>query len=178
MKNLVIFFCDINGTIDGIKKNSRIDYQEFNILLKKLKEKDEADILLFSLVSSEKKDIVFKYSNTLHSHLDNKITMGKQFYDIGYLEENKPNPSIIGKVWQILSYLDELKKTYQIKKIYLADDTEMNLNLVLELLEHENQEKFESIIPIYRDGLCEVNDIILAKFFVTTKMKTIQKNKV
>lgn len=175
MKNLVIFFCDINGTIDGFKRNSNTDYQEFNFLLKKLKEKDKADILLFSLVSSEKMDIISKYSYTLCSYLDDKITMGKQFYDAGYLESNKSNSSAIGKVWQILNYLDELKRVYQIKRIYLADDIRLTPELIFELLEHDHREKFEPIIPINKDGLAEVNSIITTKFFATTKIKNLQK---
>lgn len=175
MKKLVIFFCDISGTIDGGKKNYPIDYREFNVLLRKLKEKDEADILLFSLVSSDNKDVVTRYNNTLCSYLDDKITMGKQFYDMGYIEADRSNSAVIGKVWQILNYLNELKETYQIKRIYLADDIKLTPEVLTELLGQENQEKFEPIIPIHKDGLSEVNDMILTKFFVSTNGKAMQK---
>ncbi|MGM9834552.1 MAG: hypothetical protein ACI31M_02075 [Bacilli bacterium] len=175
MKKLVIFFCDINGTIDGFKKNSKVDYQEFNFLLKELKEKNQADILLFSLVSNEKKEIVSEYNNIMCSFLDERITIGKQFCDVGYLESNRFSYSIKGKIWQMINYINELKNIYYIQKIYLADDTEMNSNILLELLEFENMEKFESIVPRNMEGLSELNSLIKTNMFSTTKKKTLQK---
>lgn len=160
MKNIIIFFCDINGTIDGVLKNSYNDYKKFSELLITLQKEKGADNILFSLVSTENKHIVYQQSTTISKILDKSIIMGKQFFENGYIQNDITNPSTIGKIYQMITYLEELSKTYIINKIYLADDSEMIHEMLSDILEIKNIHSLESIIPANKTGLSEVNDII------------------
>lgn len=44
MKNIVLFFCDITGTIIGKEKNLVSDYQNFHELLLNIKDKEKQKI--------------------------------------------------------------------------------------------------------------------------------------
>lgn len=170
MENLIIFFCDINGTIDGISKNYYDDYIKFNELLIKLKQSDNADQILFSLVSSENENIVYKKANTINKYLDKSIIMGKHFFENGYIEYNRSTTTIIGKIWQINTYLEELQLKYNINKVYLADDSKIIHEMLTEILEDKNIKTLESIIPDKKNGLNEINSIISNKYIKTKKL--------
>lgn len=60
MKKIICIFCDITGTIIGKRKNSNEDYKNFINIINDIRKYDEADYLIFSLISSDSKDVVLE----------------------------------------------------------------------------------------------------------------------
>lgn len=70
MKRIVIFFSDIMGTILGSIPNQPEDYYKFNELLSKIREKEDADKIIFSLISTDIKEAV----SSMHNHMSHFIS--------------------------------------------------------------------------------------------------------
>lgn len=162
MKKIIIFFCDIRGTIIGNEQNSITDYQFFNNLLLEIKNLEQVDYIIFSLISSDNNIIVSNEQNILNNYFNNNIIFGKQFFDNGYIIDNAIyNDNKKGKIEQILNYTKELEQKYIVAKIYYADDCEFFHDILNELIFYENQNNlFKSIIPKEHIGLKELNLII------------------
>lgn len=125
MKKIIIFLCDTAGTIIGSEQNSNNDYQIFNNLLLEVKVLEQVDYIIFSLISSDNNIVVSEEQNILSNYFNNCIIFGKQFFDNGYIIDNKIyNDNKKGKIEQILAYTKELEQKYMITKIYYADDCE------------------------------------------------------
>ena len=58
MEKTILFFCDIHGTLEGKLGNKKEDYLKFNHLLNLMSSCNDNCKILFSLVSTEKEDIV------------------------------------------------------------------------------------------------------------------------
>lgn len=173
--NYMLFFCDIVGTITGID-----DYKTLKEKLEQLRNLYNCDKIIFSLVSSEKRTVVYNYMMKLVESCNrkDKIIFGKQFYDIGYIDfENKEilEGSIYsGKVGQIVKYCKELSKNYNFNLVCYADDNanelieellcETNKNSEVKVLVPNNNKKFNSIISTETpeiEGLYECMDILI-----------------
>lgn len=166
MENVACFFCDIMGTIIGNKKIEDCDYQEFNNILTELKKEIYVDFIIFSLISTDSKDVVFFQQNILKKHLDQSVYFGKQFFENGYINNRKViYQNMLGKPLQISKYIEELDEKYSIKKIYYADDCKIYHEILSFFAEDSNwNQKLCSIIPSENNGLIEVNQLVKTKY--------------
>lgn len=161
MEKVILFLCDICGTINGKLFNSDEDYSELNKLLNLISEKNENCKIIFTLVSSENVDTVKENLNELKKHLKNNVHFDKQFYENGYILENNHIETISGKMHQITEYIEEQNKKFKIIKIYYADDSTLLQSYVSEYFEYKEVNiPLISIIPNERLGLKELNKLI------------------
>lgn len=121
---VLLFFCDIEGTLTDKRIDANYDVLFKNI--NEMKELYECDISVFSLLSMNDFDDVFKWYQKINDN-DNVI-FGKQFYDNGYFEninglikinENIKDKSKLG---YMKKYIEELSKNHEIKMLCYADD--------------------------------------------------------
>lgn len=176
MKKIIVFFCDIAGTIIGSERNSNNDYQIFNDLLLEIKALEQVDYIVFSLISSDNNIIVNKEQSILSNYFNDCIILGKQFFDNGYIIDNKIyNDNKKGKIEQILTYTKELEQKYMITKIYYADDCEFSHYILNSLAYAKNcNDLFKSIIPKKHIGLKELN-IIINDNILSNELHNIKK---
>lgn len=81
MKKISIFFCDIRGTIHGSnQKNTLNDYQLFSKQIDKLKEQEDNDEFLFSLISSDKMEFIQEQCQILAATLGQNVRLGYQIW--------------------------------------------------------------------------------------------------
>lgn len=157
MKNIVLFFCDLTGTIIGREENSIIDYQRFYQLLLNIQNTEQVENLIFSLVSSDVHKIINNHTNIFKEFFSEPIILGKQFFDNGYIINNKIYSTNQSKIEQILTYINELNKKFNIIKIYYADDCEFFHIILNEII---NNDILTSIIPQKKQGLRELNNLL------------------
>lgn len=158
----VIYCSDIRGTILGSQENKIEDYQKFNELLKEIKTREDADELVFSLISTDNQETVKSIQNLIHPYIKETATLGRQYFENGYYTERqtvleeKPK----GKVIQLIEYVNDLKKEEEEISVYYADDTEM-YHFMAELLAKNNGWSSElfSIKPTGL-GLEETNQLL------------------
>lgn len=163
MRNKVLcFFCDIQETIVGENPNQSIDYQNFSDILDNLKCVFGVDYVIFSLISSDSMESVFKEKDILEPYFSSGIIMGKQFFGNGYIDGDtiyycKGNLKSI----RIATYIKELSQRYLIEDVFYADDCQL-YHEVLGLLTKKNASypKIHSIIPKTNSGLIEVNELL------------------
>lgn len=162
MNKAVIFFCDITGTINGNIENSIEDYKHFVSLLTTIREENETENMIFSLVSTDNPEIIQKEISLLKNFFTESITIGKQFFENGYIEECQEIPFVKGKPFQILNYIKELQNKYEIIKVYFADDTQIYHEILFELAEcfQFPTDQIISIIPKNNQGLSKLNELI------------------
>lgn len=158
-----IFFIDITGTILGNVPNSEEDYNKLNILLRRIKEFDDTDEIIFSLISTDNIETIRSIQNLLIPYIGNTVTFGRQFFENGYYTENYViRETESGKIIQMCEYLKSLcNNSDEITSVYFADDVEMYhlmFSLVSESESWEN--KIHSIIPIKKSGLNETNHLL------------------
>lgn len=166
MEKVACFFCDITGTIIGNKKNENSDYQIFNNILAELKQKTYVDFIIFSLISTDSKEVVFNQQNILKQYLDKPVYFGKQFFENGYINNHEiVYQEILGKPLQIYKYIKELEEKYFIHEIYYVDDCEIYHEILSFYAKVNNwNEKLYSIIPSENNGLTEVNKLLKFKY--------------
>lgn len=156
-----IFFCDIRGTIEGRVKNKLSDYEKFNELILKIKEKNNSDFIIFSLISSDNVEYIKQNYEYLNEHFSDSITFGKQFFDEGYIDGKTVITGDNGKCNQIINYLNELSESYYIDNIILADDLSFLHEMLYMISEDFSwKNKISSIIPTQGSGLSEINHLI------------------
>lgn len=163
MKKVVIYFSDIVGTIFGKAENTDEVYQMFNELLASIKKHEDADEIVFSLISSDNQSFVENTQNTISPFIDGTVVYGKQFFGDGYYQNGEiiKTGSFSGKVPQIANYINELSATDEVVAVYYADDTIMYQELLNMLAKKCNwSEKLTSIIPKQNIGLAEVNSLL------------------
>ena len=156
MNKLVLFFCDIQGTLIGNKINEENDYVLFNQELNKI-----GDKIVFSVVSTESNETVARYLNILSNYFTDNIIFGRQYYEDGYIENNNVFDVCAGKCSQIMDYINDLSKTYEIDKVYYAEDNKFICEMVGECINliYPNIE-YQGIIPSKLNGLKELNILI------------------
>ena len=163
MEKITVFFCDIIGTFKGKTGNEGVDYNELMAFIENLRcfiENNNSDKLIFSFITSDCADLVFKESEFFRLHIDNKqITLGRQYFEGGYIEDGIIYKAPKTKPEQIIEYIETLKTKYNISMVYYADDAEYN-HTILEALYNE---PFESFIPEKRIGIAELNELINKK---------------
>lgn len=171
MEKIICFFCDIRGTLKGCNKNSDLDYKNFTANLLKLMEKFEANYLLISIISTDKYDIVNNTKKELQDKLNSSVFLfNRIFFENGYIVDNKINYKDASKPNQIIEFLDELEKKFDIKSIIYADDCEIFHEIVDSLAEEKNyHSKIISIIPQKKEGLSELNDLLESKILKKEK---------
>ena len=169
MKNTICFFCDISGTLNGTEKNKEVDYQNLNKNLQLLMNKFNADCLLFSLVSSDNYHSVNDTMKKIRESLDSPILLRKQFFDKGYILDNEPYYHSSCKTDQIMGFLAEAEKDFNIKSIIYADDCTIFHDILTILAEEKYH--ITSIIPQNNEGLCELNKLL--ETFIQQKGKTL-----
>lgn len=106
------------------------DYGLLNDLLLSFKDKENVPVLIFSLVSGDTLFNVIKEKNILKEYFDSSIKLYKQFYEWGYIEDEFVYEIISGKLAQIIYYIQELNKDYDIKRIYFIDDSELLIEII------------------------------------------------
>lgn len=127
MKKIVIFFSDIMGTILGSVPNQVEDYHKFNELLMAIKEKEGADEIIFSLISTDNREFVSFIHNQIRDFIGNSVVFGRQFFGNGYYTENETiiSEKNLGKAPQIQDYIQNLGEENEIVSVYYADDVEI-----------------------------------------------------
>ena len=159
MNKIVLFFCDIQGTLIGNNINEENDYVIFRDNLSIM-----GDNVLFSLVSTETKEIVSHYLDILSNYFSNNIIIGRQYYENGYIYNNKSFEGVSGKCSQIIEYITELSKIYDIDKVYFADDNKFICEMVGKCINLVNSNiYYQAIVPSKLDGLKELNTLIKDK---------------
>ncbi len=160
---IICFFCDIMGTILGKGENDMSQYQKFSELLAKLKEKEDADYIVFSLISSDGIEVIAQMQDILYSYIGETVVFGKQFFGDGYFTiDGKVTKTSPGKIMQIIEYVKELEGRYKVGKVYYADDCKI-FHDMLSCLEDKLSFKIRSIIPQQNEGIFEVNQILEAQ---------------
>ena len=172
MKKAICFFCDISGTLNGTNKNNDIDYQNLNSNLLLLMKKYEAEYLFFSLVSSDKYNIVNDVKEELEKQLNSPILFKKQFFENGYILDDKTHYKQSCKTEQMMGFLDEIEKEFDIQSIIYADDCEIFHDMIGLLTEEKSyHHKIISITPQKKEGLSELNQLLESK--ITQKEKIL-----
>lgn len=162
MKKIAIFFSDIIGTIKGFVPNKPVDYYQFNQLLETIRQKEEVEEVILSLISADDIKLVIDMQKELESYIKKPIVFGHQFFENGcYNETETIYTEIVGRIKQIVDYIHLLSKEYDITAIYYVDDS-LLYHEILELFAEEDAwiDKLQSIRPKNNLGLSEVNSLI------------------
>lgn len=162
MKKTVVYFSDIIGTILGRKANSEEDYKKFNDLLATIKQNEQADEIIFSLISTDDAKFVFNVQNMIFPFINQTVSFGKQFFGNGYyigkkIVEREPS----AKAMDITQYIQELSQDYEITSVYYAEDTSMHQEMLAFLAESDGwNQQLVCITPNGGLGLFEVNQLL------------------
>lgn len=158
MQKLILFFCDLHGTLIGNINNTEEDYIKFNSLLNSL---SLSNNVIFSMISTENQETINYYQQLLKKYLNNNVILGRQFYEDGYIYKDEAFNHQVGKCVQVLGFIEELSKTYDITKIYFADDNDFNQEMIKEIISLKYPNIiFKSIIPKLLNGLSELNKLV------------------
>ncbi len=136
-KGVTMFFCDIYGTIDGGFSDG--DLRKFASLLKKIKEENSSDYLLFGMLSTENSDIVDYYEKQLSKYFDSELIVMKKFPDAEALRE--------AKISCALYYIKHVKKKYDINGIYCVDDLVILQDMFKVILKKVEGIDLNTVIP-------------------------------
>lgn len=174
MEHISIFLCDLYGTYKVDNKKVDInELEKFLINLDTLRKQNNSSKLLFSFVSTENAEIIKNETNILKCmNKNDDIVLGKQFFEHGFIYQDKVYcEEVIGKVFQIKEYLEELNDKYIIDKVYFADDNRFLHYLLNELLLDTTNIQF--LLPTKSLGLKELNEI-LSSLVSENKIKRIK----
>lgn len=112
MDNIIIIFLDIVGTFDSINNRDKL-IKEFLFNLKKLKEKDKANKIIISFISTGSIDMILEYVSEIKKYINEDIILGEQFaYDKKMTNYSKPcivTDYIRCKSEKIIDYIIDLK---------------------------------------------------------------------
>ena len=121
-RKIVLFMCDIMGTIDRAEGS---DYIELAQKLQLLKAKNGADEIIFSLITGdENQNYLLHYVNKIVPFLEEYgIEIGKQFMQNSYYDNDIFTHYFkTSKIDKIIDYADELKSENELLSIYYVDD--------------------------------------------------------
>lgn len=176
MKKISIYFSDIFGTISGTVPNTEEDYKKLMQLLEKLKTLDGSATIAFSLISSDNQETVMAEKAKIESFSSDSITFGRQFFDLGYHHHDQVTlqDKFSGKSFQMIEYIDDLQKYYDIASIYYADDVEIYQQM-MEVASSNRpwSSKLHFITPRLGTGLSETN--LLLESTLEEKEKQLSK---
>ena len=117
--------------------------------------------VMFSIFSSETAKTVQEKKDTLLKYFDSSIIYAKNYFESGCICENG-NVIIknkIGKIFQIVEFINEMLEKYDIEKMYYIDDCSSYHDFLKVLLE-DIDIQVEHIIPKEKNGLKEVNELL------------------
>lgn len=121
---VLLFFCDIEGTLTG--NNDTLNYEVLFSKINEMKKLYKCDECIFSLLSMNRFLDVLKWFNKIKKNSD--IKFGRQFYDEGYFEVIDGDVFLNEKVKDktklgyMKNYIEELNAKYEIKMLCYADD--------------------------------------------------------
>lgn len=179
MEKVLCFLCDTYGILDGKTSNTLEDYQKFADTLLQLKEVHEVDSIIFSFLSEDSYESVQEASKLVSDFFDSSITLGKQFFEDGFIEQWRVQVLPRGKFGQLIGYLDEVRSQYDIKGIYYTDSLESSHDMISFLIsENDWKEPFYSIMSRKQGGLSEVNQLLQEQINKKEKVfhKEVRKN--
>ena len=161
MRHITLFFCDINNTFLGSKKNNEEDIKKFIINLKNIKDKNKSQDLFFIFASEETPEEIKKIESYFSSFIiDSSLEIIK---NIGKDDL---------KTMNIIYIIKEMHYKYYIDEVYFADDCDIYHEILKELLLTNNIDiKINSIITKY-GGMVELNES-LENFLKLVKVKNI-----
>jgi len=175
-KGKVMFFCDIMNTID---RGTALDFNELGLKLVGLKEKHEAEDIVFSLITGDsEEEYLMQYFDNVNEYLNLPgIVFGKQFMRDKYflMNEGFENYFKHNKIDKIIDYTNELKKESDIVAVYYVDDNPTYATdsikdafgdtyyhaLSIEDNKNFNGENITSTIARNINGVLEVMDVYL-----------------
>lgn len=135
-ENIMILFCDVVGTYEFSKDKMHDDnVKKMTKVLDSLAAKLNCDKIIFSFISDEEglygeKLLAKELENLASLNQSNILTLGKQFYGNGYLDDNKVFERENNlKCKTIEQYVNELNNKYNIIKVIYADDADFYINL-------------------------------------------------
>ena len=161
MEKIIVFFCDIYGTIKGNVNNLEEDYLELNNILNSISKQNNDSKILFVLVSTETEETVKYFYKTLIKYFDNNILFGRQFHEKGYLINDSSIEIMNGKCNSMIDYMKEIAKWLDITKVYYIDDSPFLQEMLQECTKFNFPNVIvESIIPTKGYGLSEVNQLL------------------
>lgn len=162
MKKAVVYFSDIMGTILGRQENKEEDYRKFSDLLSTIKESEQADEVIFSIISTDNIEFVSNVHGMVSPFIDQTVTYGKQFFGNGYYTEDKVvEQDPLMKSVEITQYIKDLSQEYEIVSVYYAEDTSMYQEMLSFLAESDGwDQQLVCITPTENIGLAEVNQLL------------------
>lgn len=152
LEDITLFFCDIYGTIDS--GFSLDECKEFATLLEELIVVNGSKYLMFAMASTEDEQVVDDYEEKITKYFENNIKILPKLPDNHILNE--------AKVSFIINYIKYILKSYNIKEIYLADDSLYNHMILEEVLKSLTNVDLVSIMPKTNENRLEyINNSIL-----------------
>ena len=141
-----VFFCDIVGTFNGYEENIKLRKEKIKILVDKLIELSDNQILYFNFISGDNYLFVKRYIDEIQEYIkDTNIILDTNYcYNQIYKNNTLYNNPYLCKWEQIYSYVED---NPNINRIYFAEDSIINLQMTEELLneEHKNIELIQFI---------------------------------
>lgn len=174
MVKTILIFCDITGTIYSKKQNTIDDYLDLQQIIHDISTESNCKII-FSLASSDNLEYVSKTLKELLPFLPD-INKNTHFFSGGYiLNDEIVINNIDSKVYQIVGYINNMKKQCDIQEIILIDDCEFNHEMLKSFLTEEIcNNRLKSLVPIGSLGLLEVNELLKKR---NNQSNTYQKKK-
>lgn len=127
-KKIILFACDIMGTID---KTNYDDYESLAEKVQQLKEKNDAEEVVFSLITgdSEESYLIHYFEKNKSSLEQNYVVIGKQFMEHKYYYGTELTPYYKNsKIEKIIDYVNELKTENEVVAVYYTDDRPTYIN--------------------------------------------------
>lgn len=160
--SITLFFCDIYGTVDG--GCSEEECQRFAKILKELKEKNNSDLLLFGMLSTEHPDIAKTYEQKISKYFESSIVVIDKHEDAEALREAKVSCALV--------YIEHLKQHYDINSVFCDDDVVFIQEVFSELLMSKDGITLNSIIPRKgENNLTFINSELENKYIKTDSPK-------
>lgn len=165
MEKIKIFFSDIEGTYEHNITNSNIDIESFIKSISQL-----GNNIIFSFASQCNQEKITNCINQIETYTKKyNITLGKQIYEEGYIENNQNHiTNITSKLSQMLNYIREISTKYEIEKIYYAEDNELTQYMFKELGEEMGYD-VDIIVPSI--GGCKDLANIINENYLNVKIK-------
>lgn len=169
MMTAIIFMCDIMGTyyttsqdVNRIKK-----IENLIINLNSLRENHNADVVLFSFVSTGDVEFVKSFTKEFNTYKIDNIINKINFYENGYIIQNNKTSKIVEtkgsfKTSKIINFTKEMEKTFKINALYYADDTNMNHQIFLHYIKNLKDYNYETYDLIINENNDDTDNIIFS----------------
>ena len=170
MKKVV---CFLYGNSNNLKleNNATIDeYKKLDENLLKLKEVNDADSLVFSLVTDDSYENVRDTKAVLDDFFVPPISSRKNFFKEGYINDSSIGLQSGGKCGSIMDYICEIKKDNEIKHIYYLDDCEFSKEVVSSFITDNNLDDQYTYIPLESTTTLKETNELLTSIINNKKM--------